>query len=53
MKSGKKVVITLIIAILVLLLIAGGVLAYAYLATDIFKTDKQLFFKYFSQISAE
>lgn len=51
--SSNKVLITIIVTLLIVLLIAGGAFAYAYLATDIFKTDKQLFFKYFSQISAE
>lgn len=51
--SSNKVLITIIVTLFIVLLIAGGAFAYAYLATDIFKTDKQLFFKYFSQISAE
>ena len=50
--KGKKIV-SIIIVLLILLLIAGGAFAYAYIATDIFKTDKEMFFKYFSQITAE
>lgn len=50
--KGKKIV-SIIIVLLILLLIAGGAFAYAYIATDIFKTDKEMFFKYFAQITAE
>ena len=52
MKSGK-ILITIIVILLVLLLIAGGAFAYIYLATDMLKSDKQLFGEYFAQISAE
>lgn len=50
--KGKKIGI-IILVLLILLMIAGGAFAYAYIATDIFKTDKEMFFKYFSQITAE
>ena len=50
--KGKKIV-SIIIVLLILLLIAGGAFAYAYIATDIFKTDQEMFFKYFAQITAE
>lgn len=53
MKKGNKVIITLLITLLILVLIAGGAFAYIYFATDLLKTDKQLFFEYFSQISTE
>lgn len=50
--KGKKI-LSIILVLLILLLIAGGAFAYAYIATDIFKTDKEKFFKYFAQITAE
>lgn len=50
--KGKKIV-SIIIVLLILLLIAGGAFAYAYIATDIFKTDQEMFFKYLAQITAE
>lgn len=53
MKSGKKIVIVMIMILLILLLAIGGVFAYFYMATDVLKTDKQLFLEYFSQITAE
>lgn len=46
--KSKKVIIILII-ILILLIGCSG-LAYAYFATDFFKTDKQLFLKYATQV---
>ena len=42
--KGKKVVLILIILLLLVLIVAGG--AYAYIATDLFKSDEQLFKKY-------
>lgn len=42
--KGKKVVLILIILLLLVLVVAGG--AYAYIATDLFKSDEQLFKKY-------
>ena len=53
MKSGKKVVVAMIIILLILLLAIGEAFAYLYVATDVLKTDRQLFFQYFSQITAE
>ena len=38
----KKIVL---LVILIVLLLAGGI-AYAYYATDLFKTDKEMFFSY-------
>lgn len=52
MRNSKKIIIPIII-ILILLLIAGGAFAYVYMETDILKTDKELFFKYFAQITSE
>ena len=52
MKSSNKVLI-LIMTLLIMLLITGGAFAYVYFATDILKTDKQLFFEYFSQVTTD
>ena len=46
--KSKKILIICIIVILILILIAG--LAFAFIATDIFKSKKELFFKYSSQL---
>lgn len=47
-KKSSKILIILIIVILVTILLGGFVLAY--LATDIFRSEKDLFFKYITQI---
>ena len=47
----KKTVLIIIITLIILLLIAGGVFAYLFLATDLFKSDKQLFLKYVVNMS--
>lgn len=52
MKSSKKIIVAIII-VLILLLMVGGAFAYVYVATDILKTDKELFFTYFTQITAD
>lgn len=52
MKKRNKILVVLIV-IIILLLIAGGAFAYAYLETDLLKTDAELFNKYLSQITAE
>lgn len=49
MKSKKILIITLII--ILVLAVAGTVFAYLFLATDTFKSDKELFAKYISQNS--
>lgn len=49
-KKSKKVILTLII-IITLILVAG--ILYTYFATDLLKTNKQLFFKYGLQIMSE
>lgn len=46
-KKGKKGIIIAIIIFLVIALLAGGV--YAYLTTDLFKSNKTLFFNYMAQ----
>lgn len=47
-KKKTKILLIIIIVLVLLILLAGG--AYAYFATDIFRSDKELFFKYISQI---
>lgn len=47
-KKSKRLIIILIIAVCILIILAG--LAYAVLATDFMKSDKELFFKYATQI---
>ena len=51
MKKTSKILIILIIVIL--LIAAGGVFTYIYLATDLLKSEQQLFFQYIEQLSAE
>lgn len=48
-KKSKKILIIAIILVIVLILGVG--FAYAYIATDIFRSDKEIFFKYITQIS--
>ena len=52
MKKSNKVLVILIVLI-ILLLGVGGAGAYAYFATDLLKSDKELFFKYLSQLNDE
>ena len=47
MKSKKILIIVIII--IAILAIGGGVFAYLYVATDTFKSDRELFSKYMSQ----
>lgn len=52
MKPKKnKIIIIAIIVVSIIILVAGA--AVAYLATDLFKSDKELFFKYITQIGDE
>ena len=48
-KKNKGLFITIIVILVVILLLIG-VIAYLYFFTDMFKSNKQLFFKYTSQI---
>ena len=48
----KKLLIVLIVVIAVLILAAGG-FAFAYMTTDIFKTDQQLFYKYIYEVGKD
>ena len=47
-KKNTKILLIIIIILFILILFAG--VAFAYFATDIFKSDKELFFKYITQI---
>lgn len=47
MKSGKKIIILSITIIIIILCVIFTIL---YLATDVFKSNQQLFYKYISQI---
>lgn len=47
MKKNKNLIV--LISIILILAITGGIFAYLYLATDIFRSDKELFAKYFVQ----
>lgn len=49
----KRGLIIILIVILLIILLAGGAFAYIYMATDILRTDKEMFLKYFSQIGTE
>lgn len=51
-KSGNKVLI-IVLAVITLLAVIGGIFAYIYLATDIFKSGKELFAKYLTQSITE
>ncbi len=48
-KKNKGLPITIVILLIIILLLVGGI-AYLYFFTDMFKSNKQLFFKYTSQI---
>ena len=50
MKPNKSKKIILIILIIVAILLLLSTLAYAYIATDIFKSNKQAFLKYAMQL---
>lgn len=47
MRKNKSLII--VITIILILALAGGILAYLYIATDIFKSNQELFAKYFLQ----
>lgn len=46
--KGKKIIIVLIIVLAVIILVTGGLIVY--FTTDIFRGNKELFFKYVTQI---
>ena len=47
--KGKRILIISIVTILILAIV-GGAAAYAYIATDLFKSDEQLFYKYIAEV---
>ena len=47
-KKNSKVILVVIILLVILILLTG--IAYAYFATDMFKSNKELFFKYVTQM---
>ena len=50
-KKSTKILLIFIIILIILILLAAGV--FTYFATDLFKSDKELFFKYITQIGDE
>ena len=50
-KKSSKLILILIILLIILIAIAG--VAYTYFATDVFRTNKELFFKYIVQMVDE
>ena len=50
-KKNRKIILILIISIILLILLTG--LAFAYFATDMFKSNKDLFFKYITQVGID
>lgn len=47
--KNKKILIIVIITLVLLVILGGGVIATLYFATDIFKSNDELFWKYFLQ----
>lgn len=47
-KKNTKILMILIILVLIIILVAGGI--YIYLATDLFRNNKDIFFKYASKL---
>ncbi len=50
MKPKKNRIMLIVIILLIIIVLLGSIIAYLYFFTDIFKSNKQLFFKYASQI---
>lgn len=50
-KKNKKILFITILLLIILILLIG--ITYAYLATDTFKSKKELFFKYMTQLGEE
>ena len=48
-KKNRKIVVILIILLVLIILVVGGLLVY--FTTDVFRGNKELFFKYMTQIS--
>ena len=51
-RNGNKVLI-IVVAIIAMLLVIGGVFAYSYFCTDMFKSEQELFAKYLIQSMEE
>lgn len=49
--KNKKIVITVLLVVILLFVLATAALAALYFATDIFKTNEKIFWKYFSENS--
>ena len=50
-KKNSKIILIIIILLIILIILTG--VAYTYFATDIFKSNKELFFKYITQMGDE
>lgn len=50
-KKNSKIILIIIILLSILMVLTG--VAYTYFATDLFKSNKELFFKYVTQIGEE
>lgn len=50
-KKNSKIILIIMILLIIFILLVG--VAYAYFATDIFKSNKEMFFKYFTQVGDE
>lgn len=50
-KKNSKIILIIIILLMVLIVLTG--FAYTYFVTDVFKSNKELFFKYITQIGEE
>lgn len=50
-KKNSKIILILIILLIIVILLSG--VAYAYFATDVFRSNKELFFKYITQMGDE
>ena len=51
-KKSKKLLIVIVVLLILILLTIGGI-AFTYFATDVFKTNKELFIKYASSLLDE
>ena len=51
-RKNAKILKILIIVVSIMILVLIGTIAYLYLQTDILKSDKNLFFKYVSQVGS-
>lgn len=49
MRNGSKKILIIVITVIAILAVIGGVLAFLFISTDTFKSDKELFKKYFAQ----